>query len=132
MFEKRTIVIGGRTIPAIVISEPVLGSVTLRNGQVRPTQTVQMLSLRETNPDNGPVETYLAQTPENLRFAPLRFTTVKGLDVDEHGAQLGIEVLMARLTDNIIARQLARAATIAPVEVDLDSEDEGNLVAASA
>lgn len=120
-FIKRTIVIGGRKVPAIQIGEAVKTTVELPNGRSIPALIAELMSLRTTNPvgpDGKPQEVteYLTVTPENLRFCPLRFDTVVGLDVDEHGATLGLDVLNARMADNIADRQIARqAAQAAPV-----------------
>lgn len=121
LFAKRTIILGGREVPAIQISEAKLERVTLPNGRVIPAQIAELMSLRTTNPvgpDGQPqeVKTYLTVTPENLRFCPLRFDTVEGLDVNEHGAPLGLDVLNRRMADNIAERQIARQnALAAPV-----------------
>jgi hypothetical protein len=127
-FVKRTIIIQGRQIPAIQIGQPVNGWGTRSDGRPVFQTIAECLSLRTTNPvdANGnpqEVQTYYTTSPENLRFTPVRFSNVEGLDV-ENGSALGIDVLMQRVTDNIAERQMANLAnTVAPV-VSLDDEDE--------
>lgn len=108
-----------RRVPGIVISEPETQPVTLpRTGKVIQSQFAWIISQRE----NLQGETYLVQTFENLRFAPLRFNEVKGLDVSETGGTMGLEVLMDRLSNSIMARQEAQGPTVAPV-LSLDESE---------
>jgi hypothetical protein len=127
---KRWENIAGREIPAIQISEARRVQVTPA-GRVKPIPVMEadLLSLRTTNPLNPDgsakkpeeIETYLTVTTENLRFAPLRFTLVDGLDYDAAtGAYLSIEELEQRRGENIRARQAQRLATLTPQVVELD------------
>lgn len=134
---KRFIPIGAQAVPGLQISEAVTETITVpvkvngevvldENGQPKTknilAQFADIYSIRETNPANGPVQQYPTVSRENLRFTPLRFSTVVGLDIDEHGAALDLAVLEARRMDNIMSRQAARvAANIVPV-VSLDDE----------
>lgn len=127
-FTKRFVHIAGRRVPGIQMSEAEQVQVTLPNGKVIPAQFADILTLRETNPldaNGNPQETtqYLTMTRENLRFCTLRFDTVLGLDVNEVGAPLSIEVLENRRAEDIAARQLARAAAQTSRIVSLDDED---------
>lgn len=120
-FAKRFVLIAGRAVPGIQISEPQDQMVTLPSGkQIRAT-FADVLTLRETNPANGPITEYLTVTRENLRFTALRFSGVANLDFDpETGALLTIEELETRRMADIAARQLFNMAKATPLEVDLD------------
>src|SRR4051812_30835151 len=86
-FVKRFVMIAGRAIPGIQISASEDAPVTLPSGKTIRATFADVLTLRETNPANGPVTTYLTVTRENLRFTALRFTNVADLDFDpETGA----------------------------------------------
>jgi len=133
-FIPRTIIIQEREIPALQTTEVQQVWGTRADGRPVLQSVAQCISLRTTNPldrEGNPqtVRTYLTETPENIRFTPLRFgAAVVGLDVDEHGGTLGYEVLSARMKDDIKAQQAARAATQAANVVSLsdamDAEDE--------
>lgn len=110
------------SFPGIVVGKEEHGRVQLANGSWRPTVTANVLTLRTTNPANGPVIEYLTVTPENMRFTTMRFTDVIGLDVDEHGARLTLEVLEARRAENIRERQQARLAAQTATIVSLDED----------
>jgi hypothetical protein len=114
--------IAGRKVPGIVTSKPETIVVETRQGKRIPNRFADVLTLRETNPANGPVVTYLRTTPENLSFATLRSTRVAGLDYDpETGAVLTMEELEDRRSNGIMARQAANLAASATVEIDLDT-----------
>lgn len=109
---KRFINIMGNEFPALQVSEAVQTTVELANGKKVPALIAEVISLRTTNPANGPVTSYLTSTPENLRFSPLRFNSVPGLDYDpETGEVLSLEALEQRRGEDIRARQLALAPT---------------------
>jgi len=117
---KRFINIMGNEFPAVQVGDPVSTTVELSNGKKVPALIAEVISLRTTNPANGPVTSYLTSTPENLRFSPLRFTTVPGLDVDgETGEVLDLEALEVRRGADIRARQLALAEQNGPTRVTL-------------
>lgn len=121
---KRFVMIAGRAVPGLQLTAPETEQVTLASGKTIPASFAEVLTLRETNPvapDGSPQETtkYLTVTRENLRFCPLRFNTVEGLDV-ENGSALSIEVLEARRAEDIAARQIARAQANAAPVVALD------------
>lgn len=128
-FVKRFVLIAGRSIPGLQVSTAETMVVETANGKRIPSQFADILTLRETNPDLGPVETYLTVTHENLRFSPLRFNTVPGLDYDpETGALLTIEELETRRMADIAKRQLANAERRAPkvLALDLDAAESEN------
>lgn len=137
-FTKRTVNIGGRKVPGIQMSDTEHGTVTLPPTDFRPTPKVipasfaDILTLRETNPigpdgQPQPVTQYLRMTRENLGFTTLRFDTVVGLDVAEDGiTPLSVEVLENRRNDDILARQLARAAAQTSRVVSLDDDEDEN------
>jgi hypothetical protein len=124
MYGKRTIIIRGRKIPAIQIAPAVSGWGTKADGSPVFQTIAECVSLRTTNPFEADgvtpkaVETYYTTSPENLRFTPLRFDSVEGLDV-ENGSALGLDVVMSRVADNIAARQEQNVVAQAPV-VSLD------------
>lgn len=123
-FTKRFVMIVGRAIPGIQLSPAESQEVTLPSGRTIMAQFADVLTLRETNPANGPVTTYLTVTRENLRFTALRFSNVANLDFDpETGALLTIEELEARRMADIAERQLANAARTATVSIDLDAAE---------
>lgn len=111
-FIKRSIYIGAREIAAIQIGKAFQTQGTRSDGRPVLQTLAELMSYRSTNPLDAAgnpqeVRWYLTITTENLRFSPLRFTEVVGLDVDEHGAELTLPVLMARMGEDIAARQLA-------------------------
>ena len=123
---KRWLSIGGRAVPGIQISPAETRQVQTRAGKTIPVQFAEVLSLRETNPANGPVVQYLRVTPENLGFTTLRFNEVEGLDV-ENGSHLSIEVLEARRLTQIMARQEEFAASgpaLQTTGIDLSQDDD--------
>lgn len=123
MFPKRFVHIAGRAIPGLQVSQAETVMVETSRGKRIPSQFADILTLRETNPALGPVETYLTVTHENLRFTTLRFDNVPGLDYDpETGALLTIEELEQRRAADIAARQQANLAAKAPTVVALDLE----------
>ena len=120
-FTKRFVMIAGRAIPGLQISASEDAPVTTASGRVIRATFADVLTLRETNPANGEVQTYLTVTRENLRFTALRFTNVIGLDTDADGTLLTIEDLETRRMADIAARQIANAALTQTAEVDLDA-----------
>jgi hypothetical protein len=105
----------GVEIPAVQVGPDTHTTVELRDGRKIPAVFANMISLRGTNPDNGPVVEYLTLTPENKRFVTMRFTNVIGLDVDENGALLTVEELERQRAKDIMARQQVVAAAKAPI-----------------
>lgn len=122
-FAKRYVVIQGRAVPGIQISESQDELVTLPSGKSIRATFADVLTLRGTNPDNGPVTEYLTVTRENLRFTVLRFDNVIGLDVDADGTMLTMADLETRRLADIIARQSQNLAKAATASVDLDDID---------
>ncbi len=130
-FTKRTIIIQGRHIPAIQIGEATSGWGTRGDGRPVFQTMAECVSLRSTNPvdkdgNPQPVRTYYATSPENLRFTPLRFTTVEGLDVED-GSALGIDVVMSRVADNIAERQVENIANQTAPVFSLDEDETENV-----
>lgn len=119
----RNVHIAGRAVPGIQIGEAESVMVELPSGKRIPSQFADILTLRETNPD-GPNagQKYLTVTRENLRFTTLRFEPVVGLDYDENGVKLTIQMLEERRAADIAARQQANLAAKAPVLVPLDED----------
>lgn len=126
---RRTVVIGGREVPGIQTSESKTETVELPNGRTIRAQFAEILTLRGTNPVNPEtgepqdVQFYVTSSYEQLRFTPLRFTTVEGLDVDEHGAMLNLRQLEERRAKDIAARQVARAANAGPTILSMEELD---------
>ena len=120
MFEKRNLLFAGRSIPAVQAGPDEHTTVTLSSGKIIPATFADMISLRETNPANGPVTTYLTLTRENKRFMTLRFDHVVGLDVAEDGTMLTLEDLERQRTEDILARQAVNAAAKAPILFNLN------------
>jgi hypothetical protein len=128
--EKVTILVGGRKIPGIIISEPrdatseYTSKDPVRLGQVvrRPIQRASVLSLRETNPDGtNPGQVYLTVSDENLTgFAFPRFRSVVGLDAKPDGEVITLAEAVETAMDSMAAYQTARLAAAAPAEVPLD------------
>lgn len=121
-FEKRNVIIAGRAVPGLVISQPSTEIVELPSGKRIPSTFADVMTLRETNPD-GPNagQQYLTVTRENLRFTTLRFNHVIGLDVTEDGTLIQLAELEERRTADIIARQNANLAAKTPVSASLES-----------
>lgn len=125
--QKRTILIQGRPTHGTITSEPVAETIQVpskdpaRKGQMVniPVLRAEMISLRETNPANGPVTTYLTPSIENLRFTLPRFNTVVGLDVTEDGEKIDLQKLTELTAESMAAFQARRAAAQADTEVDL-------------
>jgi hypothetical protein len=127
-FAKRFVPVGPVAFPGIIISDIVTEEVERRNGTKVRTQFAQVLTLRTTNPDNGPVVEFVHESREDLGWCPLRFDTVPGLD------DTPMEVLQQRRLANILARNAARAEAqgprtltlSAPIGSDSESEDESD------
>lgn len=125
--QKRTILIKGRKVPGTITGEPVAETVQVpskdpaRKGELIniPVLRAEMISLRETNPANGPVETYLTPSIENLRFTLPRFGNVVGLDVTADGEKIDLQALSDLAADSMAAFQLRREEARADTEVDL-------------
>lgn len=90
---KRYVCIGANIFPGIVTSEPTAETVTY-NGRQITVQRADILSLRTTNPANGPVTSYLTVSNENLRFSPARADKVEGIDVDAKGKPIPLATLL--------------------------------------
>lgn len=118
---KRNVLIAGRPIPGIQISAPQNEVVTTSSGKRINATFADVMTLRETNPANGPVNKYLTVTRENLRFTTLRNTVVPGLDIhEETGQPLSIEELESRREADIAAHQMALLARRTPASVSLE------------
>lgn len=126
--QKRTIMIQGRKIAGLIMGEPVPETIQVpskdpaRKGELIniPVLRAEMISLRETNPANGPVETYLTPSIENLRFTLPRFGNVVGLDVTADGEKIDLQTLADLAADSMAAFQARRQAAQADPEVELD------------
>lgn len=106
--------------PGIIVSKPETTMVELADGRRRPSTFAWVISLRETNPANGPVRKYLDLSLENMRFSPLRDEAVVGLDYDEAGLPISIATLKSLHAKALAAFQatLAAAQTTATVAID--------------
>lgn len=125
--QMRNVLIGGRTVPGVVVSEATESRVEVaskdpaRKGQTvsLPVLRADIITLRSTNPELGEVTEYLTITPENLRFTTPRFTSVPGLDASKDGEKLSIPELVALTEKSMADFQLARLAAQAEPEVAL-------------
>lgn len=125
--QTRTIVFNGRTVPGVITGEPISDTVQVpskdpaRKGALIniPVMRAEMISLRETNPARGEVETYLTLTVENLRFTLPRFSKVVGLDVTADGELLDLQALTDLTAASMAEYQLRRSAATAEPEIDL-------------
>lgn len=122
--EKRTVIITdpktgeSRKWPGIIWGPVQKLSHTTLDGRETFIERVNILSLRQTNPANGEVRTYLTETNEALRFAPLRMGNVVGLDVTEDGEVLSLAKLSDMHADSIAEFSLRNARAAAPVSID--------------
>lgn len=125
--QKRLFTIGGRVVPGTVVGEPRAETIQVpskdpaRNGALVTLriERADVITLRTTNPANGPVREYLALSPENLRFGVPRFTNVVGLDVTEDGEVIDLQMLSELTAQSIADYQSARLAAQAEPEVAL-------------
>jgi hypothetical protein len=122
---RRMVHLGAVSFPGIQISPAVLTTVETARGSIR-ALFAEVMTLRTPNPNgaNKDGAPYLTVTPENLRFATLRFDSVPGLDFDpETGEAYTLEQLETIRAKQIVARQqqLASASAPAAVTVDLDA-----------
>ena len=117
--QRRNVLIAGRIVPGVIVGEPTTSTIQVpskdptRAGQMAniPVVRADVITLRETNPANGPVRTYLTITPENLRFTTPRFEGAVGLDFDEKGERISLQELVHLTEDSMAAFQLERLAT---------------------
>lgn len=116
----------GVEFPGVVVSQPSLQQATSQNGRTFQAMRVDVISMRETNPANGPVETYYRLSNEPESFLKDRDdAAVVGIDVDEDGHILGLKALKALVGNSITSLQERRRAftadpaATATVEADL-------------
>ena len=115
----------GETIlfPGVQITEATLENVVTSRGNTIRSFFAEVLTLRTPNPTgpNAGGDPYYVVTPENLRFAPMRFSNVPGIDFDaETGEMLGLERLVELQTQGIIAQQQRRLSATAPAALAVD------------
>jgi hypothetical protein len=120
IMEKGNIALAGRKVPGVIVSEPVAVTVETARGKVIPTFRADVISLRETNPENGPVRRYHRKTNEDLGFFFPRDRAVIGLDVTSDGEVLGLDALSDLAMESTLAFQTARLDAQAEPEVALD------------
>lgn len=82
-----------------------------------PALRAQVISLRETNPANGPVTTYIRQSIENVgAFAVNRNSVIEGLDIDADGVPLSLSDLgdkvLSAIEERLSIRQHAATLTL--------------------
>jgi hypothetical protein len=122
--EKRTVIITdprtgeSRKWPGIIWGEVQQLSHTTLDGRDTTIERANVLSLRSTNPANGEVRQYLTETNEALRFTPVRYGSVVGLDVDENGETISLAKLSDMHADSIADFSRRNAAAAAPVSID--------------
>ncbi len=109
----------GLQFPGIVQSEPEAGTVVTSRGVTIQTSFVEVLTLREPNPDgpNAQNPAYLRVSKENAAFLTGRYTSAIGLDVDENNVPMTPEALETARGVDIQRRGAARIAAAAPVTV---------------
>lgn len=121
--QRKTILIGGRKVPGVIVGEPFQTTVEVvsrdpaRAGAlVRiPVTLAPTVSLRETNPALGPVRRYYAKTDENQRFSFDRTEVIsgekgEGLDYDAHGDVIPTATLVEWAMESMLEYQQARLA----------------------
>lgn len=107
-------------MPGVIVSNPVTVMTDLADGRKRPSTFAWVITLRTTNPANGPVREYFDLSYENMKFSPLRDEPVVGLDFDEKGLPISIEQLKGLHARGLAAFQAQLSAAQAPVELALD------------
>jgi len=110
-------------IPGVVVSEPVQVVAKTQSGREFPAFRADVISLRETNPANGPVRRYLRKTNEDLGFYFPREETIVGLDATEDGEKLSVGALGHLAMQDTMAFQASRLAARADAEVVIDDID---------
>ena len=126
--QLRVFLIGGRKIPGVIVGDAHSDVVEYpskdpaRNGQLvhRRVQRAEAITLRETNPANGPVRTYLTKTDEDLAYTFLRTDKVVGLDVHEDGTPIDFYELQELTAESMANYQLQRLANAVVREPSLD------------
>lgn len=108
----------GQAMPGVIVSEPVRHVATTATGKNIPTYRAEVITLRETNPANGPVRKVYRKTDEDLGFAYPRTKPVIGLDVDENGVVIDLDTLSDLAMADTLAFQSERIAAQAEPEVD--------------
>jgi hypothetical protein len=121
LMEKGYAAVAGQKFPGVIVSEPVATTASTATGRSIPTFRADVITLRTTNPANGPVRSYLRKTNEDLGFWFPRTRPVVGLDATEHGEVIDLEALSDKVLESTLAFQAARiAAQAEDVEVALD------------
>ncbi len=122
-----TVPMGGRDVPGQALGAPRDTKRTYTNQfgrEVTVNAAVQrVVTLRGTNPDNGPVRTYKTIREENLDFVFERDEPVIGLDVTADGEVIPLKQNVADALADLKAHQAAKAAITVTPELDLDIDD---------
>lgn len=120
IMEKGKLALGGISVPGVIVSEPVAAVATSSTGRNIPTYRADVITLRETNPANGPVRTYPRKTNEDLGFWFPRSRHIVGLDVSADGTLIDLDELSDLTMEATLAFQAQRLAAQAEPEVALD------------
>ena len=117
--EKGYLTAFAQKLPGIIVTEPVPATYTTRDGRELPTWRANVITLRPTNPANGPVEFRVRQSNEDVggSFWFPRTKAIVGLDADEHGAVLDIEDLSDAAMAFTLEQQAIRMAAQADPEI---------------
>lgn len=118
IMEMGTLAIFAQKFPGVIVSEPVATVATTASGRSFPTYRAEVITRRTTNPENGPVETYLRKSNEDLGFWFPRSKTVVGLDATADGEVIDLDELSELTMESTLAFQAARIAAQAPAEVE--------------
>ena len=108
IMEKGYLAIFGQKFAGVIVSEPVAAVATTSAGRSIPTYRADVITVRTTNPANGPVTEYKRKSNEDLGFWFPRGKAVVGLDADENGAVISLEDLSEATMESTLAFQVAR------------------------
>lgn len=117
--------VGPRFVPGVIVSDEVFHDVATfpsrATGQLvsRPVTKVKVITLRGTNPDNGPVTQYHVLTTEDTGFQFPRSEPVVGLDYDRNGDRLSINDLIELTKADMLANDERRRAAMTELEIAL-------------